>query len=87
MYSAHAIETTGHLEGGTQLILDECLPLPEGVQVKVMILTPETSPATLEPALLQERLSAIARQCAALPMIDSRPADEILGYDNQGLPR
>lgn len=35
----------------------------------------------------RERLDAIARHCAALPTRDPRPADEILGYDERGLPR
>ena len=29
----------------------------------------------------------LARQCARLPVLDSRPPDEILGYDEHGLPR
>ncbi len=35
---------------------------------------------------LAEELDAIARHCAALPLLDRRPADEILGYDERGLP-
>lgn len=35
--------------------------------------------------LIQE-LNEIARHCAGLPTLDERPADEILGYDDQGLP-
>jgi len=31
------------------------------------------------------RLEAIASNCAALPDLDARPADEILGYDAEGL--
>lgn len=31
------------------------------------------------------RIQAIATACAALPDLDSRPADEILGYDEEGL--
>ena len=31
------------------------------------------------------RLQAIASACAALPDLDARPADEILGYDAEGL--
>ena len=31
-------------------------------------------------------MRAIARRCAALPELDSRSADEILGYDEHGLP-
>jgi antitoxin VapB len=32
-------------------------------------------------------LDAIALHCASLPVLDSRPAEEILGYDELGLPR
>jgi antitoxin VapB len=28
----------------------------------------------------------IGRRCAALPNLDARPSDEILGYDEHGLP-
>jgi len=36
---------------------------------------------------LADELDAIARGCAALPVLDRRPADEILGYDENGVPR
>jgi len=36
---------------------------------------------------LADELDRIAKRCAALPVLDSRPADEILGYDENGLPR
>lgn len=36
---------------------------------------------------LADELDAIARHCASLPVRDSRRADEILGYDELGLPR
>jgi antitoxin VapB len=35
---------------------------------------------------LSEQLGAIGRRCAALPVLDQRPPDEILGYDRHGLP-
>ena len=35
---------------------------------------------------LIEDLMAIGRRCAALPVLDDRPEDEILGYDEQGVP-
>ncbi len=38
------------------------------------------------PIPLREELAAIRRRCAALPVVDARPADEILGYDERGLP-
>ncbi|MGH9528194.1 MAG: type II toxin-antitoxin system VapB family antitoxin [Terriglobales bacterium] len=36
---------------------------------------------------LADELEAIADHCARLPVLDTRPADEILGYDERGLPR
>ena len=33
-----------------------------------------------------EELHKIARECAAVPVQDDRSADEILGYDENGLP-
>lgn len=36
---------------------------------------------------LADELDEIAQHCARLPMRDARTADEILGYDETGLPR
>lgn len=36
---------------------------------------------------LADELDAIAKRCAALPVLDPRAPDEILGYDETGLPR
>jgi antitoxin VapB len=36
---------------------------------------------------LAEEILEIGRRCAALPDLDTRTADEILGYDEAGLPR
>jgi antitoxin VapB len=36
---------------------------------------------------LAAELDAIALRCAALPVLDERSEEEILGYDEQGLPR
>ncbi len=35
---------------------------------------------------LSDELDDIAKDCAALPVIDSRDETEILGYDEHGLP-
>jgi antitoxin VapB len=35
---------------------------------------------------LAEELVRIGKECAALPVLDGRTADEILGYDEDGLP-
>ena len=36
---------------------------------------------------LAEELDRIAMHCAALPVLDTRTAEDILGYDDNGLPR
>ena len=36
---------------------------------------------------LADELEEIAEHCASLPVLDSRRAEEILGYDEVGLPR
>lgn len=41
---------------------------------------------TDDEVLLDEVLE-VGRHCAALPVLDPRPADEILGYDATGAPR
>ncbi len=35
---------------------------------------------------LSDVLLRVGRECAALPVLDSRTPDKILGYDEQGLP-
>jgi len=35
---------------------------------------------------LRDELAAIRRRCAALPASDDRSAEEIVGYDDRGLP-
>jgi antitoxin VapB len=36
---------------------------------------------------LAERLNALGKECAALPDFDTRSADDIIGYDEFGVPR
>jgi antitoxin VapB len=36
---------------------------------------------------LSEDILKIGRRCAALPVQDARSADDIVGYDERGLPR
>ena len=36
---------------------------------------------------LADDLNEIAQHCSQLPIHDARPANEILGYDDRGLPR
>jgi antitoxin VapB len=36
---------------------------------------------------LREELREIGERCFALPTLDNRPPEEIIGYDERGLPR
>lgn len=36
---------------------------------------------------LSEELLEIGRRCAAMPTLDDRTAEDIIGHDNRGLPR
>ena len=56
----------------TRKALEERLRRVAGARRKVMLL---------------EDLAAIRQRCAGLPVLDSRPADAILDYDEHGLPR
>ena len=38
------------------------------------------------PVPLREELAIIRDRCRDLPVLDDRPADEILGYDKDGVP-
>jgi antitoxin VapB len=71
----------------------------EALAERLATLTGETKTAAVSRALrerlerehrrtrLADRLDEIARQTASLPVLDHRTADEILGYDHDGLPR
>jgi antitoxin VapB len=43
--------------------------------------------ARRRPRSLRDDLREIGRRCAALPTLDGRSADAILGYDEHGVPR
>lgn len=36
---------------------------------------------------LSDEIEEIAKHCAALPVLDSRSGDDIIGYDQHGIPR
>jgi antitoxin VapB len=38
-----------------------------------------------QPRALADTLMRIGRECAALPLLDTRPADAIIGYNEQGV--
>lgn len=39
-----------------------------------------------EPRTLVEELTEIRRRCRELPVVDDRPPEELIGYDEHGLP-
>lgn len=41
--------------------------------------------ARIRPPALQEKILQIGRECAALPVLDPRTSDAILGYDERGM--
>jgi len=55
------------------------------IEERLARLRPEQSPGH-GATQLEKDLLRIARQSAALPDLDTRSADEILGYDAEGLP-
>jgi len=60
--------------------------LTEAVRVAVQDrLAREHAKRTARP--LADRMLAIAAHCASLPVLSDRSDDEILGYDDRGMPR
>ena len=47
----------------------------------------ENSGKTRRSRVLVEDVMEIGRHCASLPLLDGRRPDEILGYDENGLPQ
>ena len=47
----------------------------------------EQLPQRRRAGLVKEKLEEILRRVDALPTLDDRPEDAILGYDHEGLPR
>ena len=69
----HGNELAGHRVRVTVLDIDgEDMPFNDD---------PEKSPD-----VLADRLMAIGQRCAALPVLDTRPEEDILGYNTYGFP-
>ncbi|WP_038142051.1 type II toxin-antitoxin system VapB family antitoxin [Thiothrix lacustris] len=86
----YAVEFESFIKGNTLEIPAHLLQrISKNRQVKkVIMLMPkktETAQATSQTAL-KERLLTIAKRYAALPLLDRRTPDEILGYDKYGMP-
>jgi antitoxin VapB len=61
-------------------------PVTAAIQKSLQERLDRLPPKSRSPVSL-ERLLEIAGQVAKLPRLDDRTADEILGYDKNGLPR
>ncbi len=87
---------------GTRMALNIRNPMVERLAEELARLTGETKTDAVARALrdrlerlqregrgrrLADELDDIGRHCASLPLLDSRSDDEILGYDDSGLPR
>jgi hypothetical protein len=78
----YAIEFKSFPENGVIKIPPAYLGKLTG-EVKVIILQPEPPLNVRDSTLLQDMI-AISKRCAALPDLDTRSPDEILGYNEFG---
>jgi hypothetical protein len=85
----HAIEFEAHLKDGVIRLPASYRHWRDDRPVKVIVLAEDDETRQSPPLDANQRLSAIlevGRRCAAAPELDPRSADEIIGYDANGLP-
>lgn len=85
----YAVEFESLIKGNTLEIPAHLLQrISKNRQVKVIMLMPEKTETVnaVSRTALKERLLTIAKRCAALPLLDRRTPDEIMGYDEYGMP-
>ena len=83
----YAVEFEADISGNTVEIPAHLLnQMPPHRHVKIILLLPEESKAVHKINLKNEILE-IAKSCSSLPLLDNRTPNEILGYDNNGLPK
>jgi antitoxin VapB len=82
----YAVEFETDITGDTVKIPAHLLNrIPNHGQVKIILLLPEKE-ADKHSANLKSEILKIGEKCSALPLLDSRTPDEILGYEKNGLP-
>ena len=82
-----------HIECTEQNSINVTIPSEwRGRRLEIIILPLEESPvndvtSSQETSVsLADQLMDIGKRCAALPVLDEQSAEEILGYDEHGLP-
>jgi hypothetical protein len=65
----------------------EVLDFVEEIEHQTETGNPKIFEARQSEKTLAEELDEIALHCSRLPVLDNRSPDEILGYDENGLPR
>jgi len=82
----HSIEFETDISGDTVQIPAHLLAqIADHKHVKIILLLPEETKSVHKIDLKSEIL-AIGKKCADLPLLDNRTTNEILEYDNNGLP-
>ena len=82
----YAVEfETDITEGAVQIPANLLKNFPEHSLVKVIMLLPEANSNDRQRVDLKNKILNIGKNCTSLPLLDSRTADEILGYDKNGL--
>lgn len=84
-----AIEFEAQLEGGVIHLPEPYRHWRENRSVKVIVLAEDQVSPPSSALDASQRLAAIlalGQRCAASPELDARGADEIFGYDANGLP-
>jgi len=69
--------------------LDRREPAAVGLFTRRLDVVPSVAVACARESLVEDvevDLLEVGRRCAALPVKDGRAADEVLGYDERGLP-
>ena len=70
-----------------QQLLQEIEQIPEPLLPQILQFIQALKPQQNKPHSLTQQLDTIAQRCASLPRCDNRSTEEILNYDEQGLPQ
>ena len=83
----YAVEFETDIKGDTVQIPAHLLKrIPANRQVKIILLLPEENASDSHHIDLKNEILEIGKNCTALPLLDNRTPDEILGYEKNGLP-